>query len=136
MSISPKIKEQILQLAKVKSRADVAKHFNIKIENVYNIISQEKVRKRDQKRDERREKLKLRREKVKNFLFEALDTDIQLEFLSLTQSEEDKEKAQNDLIDKFADEYGITLSIPLKNETPQNKSEFLDFLRSKAFELC
>jgi transcriptional regulator with XRE-family HTH domain len=111
---------QILEMSKTMKQVDIANKLKIAVSTVSNTVT-----------DNRRYILELQNNLKAEHI--ELDTDIAFELSNLTKDSFDKEKAQSDLLDEFSEAYGIVLTTV--NDSYENKSEFLDFLKTKAYEL-
>jgi hypothetical protein len=115
---------QILEMSKTMRQVDVARQLKIAVSTVTHIIAIDK---------------KAKEQAISNLQNQLkaehldLDADIAFELSNLCNHSFDKEKVECDLLDEFAEAYGITLTT--LSDSYENKSEFLDFLKSKAYEL-
>ena len=119
--VTPHIQTKILELAPKMSQVAIARLLDLEASTVSNYVRQDEKRIIELQNNLKAESAEL-------------DADIAFELSTLAQYSFDKEKVKLELLDEFAEATGIVLSTV--NDSVNNKSEFLDFLRSKAFELC
>lgn len=118
--ITQQTQDKILELSQTMSYTDIAKKLKIQPSTVSQYVNREKNRVQELQNN-------------LNAEHADLDADIAFELSNLTQYSDDTEKSKLELLDEFSEAFGITLK-PV-NESIQNKSEFLDFLKSKAYEM-
>jgi hypothetical protein len=117
-------KDKIIELAPTMNKAQIARRLKISAGTVASVILSDKTIKQ--------QALEILQNKLKAEHID-LDADIELELRTIYKPYDDPEKVKSDLLDEFAEATGIVLTG--NNDSINNKSEFLDFLKTEIHEL-